>query len=77
MNEIDISNEPEEFTDPVLRCDSCNVLVTRKTLHKIGGCDKCGNKRVKNVTVFDEDERQQMIDWGHQEFVDEFEVVDE
>ncbi len=73
--EHDFSDEPEEFTDPVLRCDSCNVLVRRTTLHTLGSCDKCGNKRFKDVTVFDEVEQAQMIAWGFQCFVDEFQEV--
>jgi len=77
MNEadLDFSNEPKEFTDPVLRCDSCNVLVRRTTIHKIGSCDKCGNKRFKDVTVFDEIEQAQMIEWGFQDFVNEYAEV--
>ena len=79
MNEVDhdFSGEPKEFTDPVLRCDSCNVLVRRKTIHKIGSCNKCGNKRFKDVSVFDEVERDQMAEWGFQAFVEEFVVVDD
>ena len=65
------------FTDPVLRCDSCQTLVRRVTLHKLGSCPKCGNKRVRNVTIFNEDEKIQMIKWGFDEFVDEFEAVDD
>jgi Zn finger protein HypA/HybF involved in hydrogenase expression len=65
------------FTDPVLRCDSCQALVKRTTLHKIGSCPKCGNKRVRNLTVFNDEERTQMLDWGFDAFVDEYEVVSE
>ena len=75
MPDIDVSQEPEAFTDPVLRCDSCNVLVTRKMIHKIGSCDKCGNKRFKDVTAFDEVERDQMIEWGFKRFANEFQAV--
>jgi len=72
-------NKPngEDFLDPVLRCDSCQTLLKRETLHKIGSCSKCGNKRMRNLTVFDEDERDQMLDWGFDEFVSEYELVDD
>jgi len=63
--------------EPVLRCDSCNKIVTRKSLHKVGACKFCGNKRVKNVTVFNEVERDAMIVMGFQKFVDEFAEVDD
>lgn len=75
MPDIDVSQEPDNFTDPVLRCDSCNVLVRRKTIHKIGCCDKCGNKRFKDLATFDETERDQMIVWGLDAFVEEFQEV--
>ena len=67
----------ESFTDPVLRCDSCQALVTRTTVRKHGACTKCGNRRLRNVTVFDEIEKKQMEDWGFGEFVSEFGVVNE
>lgn len=70
-----LSPETEPFTDPVLRCDSCNILVRRKTVHKLGSCDKCGNKRFKNLTIFNDEEKAQMEKWGFQDFVNEFEEV--
>ena len=66
-----------EFTDPVLRCDSCQCLVKRKSLHKLGACPECGNKRVRNLTVFNEKERDQLVEWGFQDFVNEYEAVDD
>jgi len=82
MNEpsrLSIDTEPndDEFTDPVLRCDSCQALVRRTTLHKLGSCDKCGNKRMRNLTVFNEDEKAQMEEWGFQSFVSEYGPIDE
>ena len=65
----------EGFTDPVLRCDSCQVLVKRNALHKFGACTKCGNKRMRNLTVFNGDERDQMLEWGFDDFVAEYEAV--
>lgn len=67
----------EGFTDPVVRCDSCQALLRRETLHKRGKCNKCGNRRVRNLTVFDENEKKQMEEWGLHEFVSEFGVVNE
>lgn len=65
------------FNEPVLRCDSCANLVKLETLHKIGCCNHCGNKRIRNVTVFNEDEKAQIEEWGFTDFLDEFGVVDE
>ena len=68
----------EGLADPVVRCDSCQALLKRTTLHKHGSCNKCGNRRIRNITVFDEDEKKQMEEWGFAEFVAEFgEVADE
>jgi len=64
-----------EFLDPVVRCDSCQALIKRTTLRKVGSCDKCGNKRMRNLTVFNEDEKAQMEGWGFQEFVAQYEEV--
>lgn len=64
-------------SDPVVRCDSCQALVRRSTIHVHGSCDKCGNRRMRNVTVFSEDEKKQMEQWGLHEFVAEFGAVHE
>lgn len=61
--------------DPILRCDSCQKLMRIETLHKLGTCSNCGNKRMRNVTIFNDDERAQMIAWGHEDFVAQFEEV--
>ena len=66
-----------EFTDPVLRCDSCQCVVKRASLHKLGSCPECGNKRVRNLTVFNEKERDQLLKWGFDDFVNEYEAVDD
>lgn len=76
---MDLNKEYKETKsgiDPVLRCDSCNKLVTHEMLKKIGSCDKCGNKRVRNVTVFNDEEKAQIEQWGFHEFLNEFESVD-
>jgi Zn finger protein HypA/HybF involved in hydrogenase expression len=61
--------------DPVFRCDSCHKLVLLETLHKVGACPKCGNKRMRNVTVFDNDEKAQMEKWNLQAFLSDFSEV--
>ena len=76
MPNIDVSKEvPGPFTDPVLRCDSCHILVKRATLHKLGTCPKCGNKRVRDVTIVNSEERDQLKEWGFLEFAAQFEAV--
>jgi hypothetical protein len=42
-------NKDAPFSDPVVRCDSCQRLVLRNDIGRIGGCSSCGNRRVKNV----------------------------
>tara|TARA_R110000751_G_scaffold208951_7_gene312827 strand:- start:993 stop:1196 length:204 start_codon:yes stop_codon:yes gene_type:complete len=61
----------------VFRCDSCSILVRRETLTTLAACPKCGNRRVRNIQVFGEDERKQLEDWGFHDFIAEFEAVDE
>lgn len=39
----------KEFNDPILRCDQCSKITHRAFLSKYGGCNHCGNKRVRNV----------------------------
>lgn len=63
--------------DPVLRCDSCQTIVKLETLHKLGTCHKCGNKRVREVTVLSEDEKAKVKQWGFHDFLKEFEEVEE
>lgn len=69
------SNNNDGFTDPVLRCDSCQALLLLKTLHKFGRCNKCGNKRLRNVTVFNEKEKDLMESWELYDFLAAFEAV--
>lgn len=67
----------EGFTDPVVRCDSCQALVRRTTLKNHGACTKCGNRRMRNLTVFDENEKKQLEEWGFTDFVAEYGEADE
>lgn len=43
--------ESEGFTEPVLRCDSCNKLVAKNAITKLGLCNHCGNKRFRAIDV--------------------------
>ncbi len=72
---IDTEPNDDAFTDPVLRCDSCQALMKRETLHKFGACTKCGNKRMRNLTIFNDKEKTQMEEWGFYDFVGEYEAV--
>ena len=78
MDDIYVKPHEGEFNDPVLRCDSCNQLVKRTTLHNLGACGHCGNKRVRALDIFNEDEKAQIEEWGFQGFLKEYaEVSDE
>lgn len=61
--------------DPILRCDSCSALVRVGTIHKIGCCDKCGNRRMRSLTIVSEQEIEQMENWGFLDFASEFKGV--
>jgi len=61
--------------DPVLRCDSCQGLARLETLHALGCCPGCGNKRMRNVLVLNEDERAQVKAWGIDDFLTLFRAV--
>ena len=69
--------QDEAFTDPVLRCDSCVQLVRRSDLHKLGKCPKCGNKRVRALDIFSEEEHAQIMEWGFTDFLKEFGQIDD
>ena len=64
-----------EFSDPILRCDSCSALVRRTTPHNLGSCDKCGNKRMRALDIFNEDEQMQIKNWGFEDFLSEFQEI--
>ena len=64
------------FNDPVVRCDSCHVLLERSNLQKLGMCKKCGNRRVRNVLVMSDVEITQLKEWGiDPDFIALFEEV--
>jgi len=63
--------------EPVLRCDSCQALVKLDDLHKLGTCNHCGNKRVRDVLVLNDEEKKQVEEWGFDDFLSLFEVTGE
>ena len=65
----------EEKIEPVFRCDSCQELLLYTEIKKLGSCSKCGNKRMRNVTIFNEKEKVQMEAWGLSDFLSQFEEV--
>lgn len=67
----------DDSLDPVLRCDSCSSLVKVETLHSLGCCSKCGNRRIRNLTVMDEVELQQIKDWGFTEFASQWGAIND
>jgi hypothetical protein len=50
------------FNDPVVRCDSCAVLIQRERIHKLGMCE-CGNRRVRNVVAMTPEEWDKVKSW--------------
>ena len=52
------------FSDPVVTCDSCQELVQRETIKKVGACSACGNRRFRNVLVLNEANMAKCKEWG-------------
>jgi len=66
------------FEDPVLRCDSCQALIQREQVHRLGMCSKCGNRRVRNVILMTETEMAEVKGWNvDPEWIALFEAVPE
>ena len=66
------------FSDPVVRCDSCRALILRSSIHTLGLCPKCGNRRIRNVLVLSTEEMFQLKQWGiDPKFIALFEEVEE
>lgn len=63
--------------DPVLRCQTCQMLVKHETLKKLGKCTKCGNKRFGNIQIMDEKELEQIKEWGFTELAEQFEGIND
>lgn len=59
-----------------MRCDGCKGLVRIVSLHKIGCCDKCGNKRVKALDTINSSELNKLKEWGLTVFASAFEDLE-
>jgi hypothetical protein len=51
---------PNDFPDPVLRCEGCKAIVHRKYIHTLGCCTECGNRRFSNVRLLKGEEMEQL-----------------
>lgn len=61
------SKQPDDqvsFREPVVRCDSCTKLVLVGDIEKYGLCNKCGNRRFRNVNVINDEELLDLIKLG-------------
>jgi DNA-directed RNA polymerase subunit RPC12/RpoP len=50
------------FDDPVIRCTECQAIVYRSYITKEGRCQKCGNRRFRNVSTLNSDEMKDLKD---------------
>ena len=65
------------FTDPVVRCDSCNKLILVETVTKIGKCPHCGRPKFWKVRTFSPQEKAWMLDMDvDPDFLKLFEAID-
>lgn len=63
------------FTDPVVRCDSCNRILMVAKLKELGACI-CGSRKVKNLRGYNLQEQVAMQEWGiDPDFLALFEAV--
>ena len=51
------------FTEPVVRCYGCQKLALVATIKQVGMCPHCGNTRLTNVRVMQDDEAAQVRQW--------------
>ncbi len=51
------------FVDPLVRCDSCAKIITNESISTIGMCEHCGNRRIRNLQNFTEEEIGYWKDW--------------
>ncbi len=49
-----------KFDDPIVRCTECQAIVHRGVIAETGGCDKCGNRRVRNVLTLSVEEMDEL-----------------
>ena len=70
---MDKYDKDAPFADPVVRCDSCAKIVQTTELRRLGCCPNCGNRKVRNVLVFNEADLAQMKEWNiDPEFLSKF-----
>jgi uncharacterized protein (DUF983 family) len=68
--------ESKEFNDPVVRCCDCNQILFREKLRELGMCQKCGNRKVKSISILSADELNMLKNADiDQAFLDCFEGV--
>jgi hypothetical protein len=60
---MDMYDKDTEFADPVVRCDSCSRIIRVESLRELGMCS-CGNRKIRNLQIFNEQEKAQMLEWG-------------
>lgn len=66
----------QPFPDPIVRCDSCQAIVHRRHIHKMGCCPECGNRRFRNVLTLKSKEMERLKKEGiDPEFLALFEGV--
>jgi hypothetical protein len=63
------------FTDPVVRCTECQLMITREEIQQYGCCPECGNRRMRNVLTMKPEERERLQSMGCNEFLALFEEV--
>ena len=66
-----------KFQDPVVRCGECSKIVLHQGIVDTGCCPNCGAGRVRNLRVFNSEEKKQMEEWGvDPDFISLFEGVE-
>ena len=48
-------HQDEPFADPIIMCDSCQEIQLTETVKDRGRCEKCGNRKFRNVQVINVD----------------------
>lgn len=59
-----------DFHEPVVICDKCAKLLLLSDLHKIGKCVHCGNTRVRNVMVLNDENMAIAKAWADEGKID-------
>ena len=59
-----------EFKEPVVICDKCGKVILVSDLHKNGMCGNCGNTRVRNVMVLNDENMATVKKWAEEGKID-------